>query len=110
LSELRLPVAKRPFSTHNFLGVPQAGDDELLVLPIEQNRGTENNMIVMQRNKIVAWEVVAPGQNAFIDSAGNKSEHYSDQFDMYNEFGRKRVWFYPDDVAKHKQTEIGLTY
>jgi len=110
LSELRLPLAKRPFSTRNFLGVPQAGNDELMVLPIEQNRGTENNMIVMQRNNIVAWEVVAPGQSAFIDSAGNKDEHYSDQFDMYNEFGRKRVWFYPQDVARHKQSEVYLSY
>ena len=110
LSDLRLPVASRPFSTRNFLGVPQAGNDERLVLPTEQNRGTENNMIVMQRDEIVAWEVVAPGQSAFIDAAGNKGEHYSDQFEMYKEFGRKRVWFYPQDVAKHKRSEVNLSY
>jgi len=110
LSDLRLPVAKRPFSSRNFLGIPQAGEDESLVLPIEQNRGTENNMIIMQRDNIVAWEVVAPGQSGFIDSAGNKSKHYSDQLEMYNEFGRKRVWFYPGDVAAHMQSEIRLTY
>ncbi len=67
-------------------------------------------MIVMQRDNIVAWEVVAPGQSGFIDPAGNKSEHYADQFDMYNKFGRKRVWFYADDVDLHKQSEVQLTY
>lgn len=110
LAELRLPVAKRPFSTSNFLGIPQAGEDELMVAPIEQNRGTENNMIVMQRDAIVAWEVAPPGQNAFISPAGSRSANYADQFEMYHQFGRKRVWFYTDDVEANAQSETMLTY
>ena len=55
--QLRLPVAKRPFHASNFLGVPQATGDELMIAPIEQNRGTENNMIVMERDAIVGYEV-----------------------------------------------------
>ena len=110
VSELRLLVAQRPFSIRNFLGIPQAGDDELMVAPIEQNRGTENNMIVMKRDAIVGYEVTPPGQNAFISPDGDKGEHYDDQFEMYYTFGKKRMWFYPDDVEKNKKSETLLTY
>jgi penicillin amidase len=109
-SELRLPVAKRPFSTSNFLGIPQAGESELMIAPIEQNRGTENNMIVMKRDAIVGYEVAPPGQSGFINLAGEKGDHYDDQFEMYYRFGKKRMWFYPDDVATNKQSEILLNY
>jgi penicillin amidase len=110
LAELRMPVAKRPFSTRNFLGIPQADEHELMTAPLEQNRGTENNMIVMQRDAIVAWEVAPPGQNAFISPDGSRSAHYADQFEMYHQFGRKRVWFYATDVETNKQSEEILTY
>ena len=110
LDDLRLPVASRPFGTSNFLGIPQAGKNELMVAPIEQNRGTENNMIVMERDKIIGWEVTPPGQNAFIDAKGKKSKHYDDQFEMYHEFGKKRMWFYADDVEANKNSETFLAY
>ncbi len=110
LTALRLPVAKRPFSNRNFLGIPQAGVDEIRVAPIEQNRGTENNMIVMQENAIVGWEVTPPGQNAFIGPDGEKNPHYEDQFEMYQNFGRKRMWFYPGDVQNHKVSEEIISY
>ncbi len=106
----RLAVASRPFSNVNFLGVPQAGDDELKTAPIEQNRGTENDMIVMREDAIVGWEVTPPGQNAFISPAGKKGAHYDDQFDMYNRFGRKRMWFYPQDVEANKVSEEYISY
>lgn len=76
-----------------------------MTAPIEQNRGTENNMIVMQRDAIVAWEVAPPGQNAFISPDGTKSKHYDDQFEMYQKFARKRVWFYEADVEANKRSE-----
>lgn len=110
LTALRLPVAKRPFSNRNFLGIPQAGVDEIRVAPIEQNRGTENNMIVMQENAIVGWEVTPPGQNAFIAPDGEKNPHYEDQFEMYQNFGRKRMWFYPGDVQNNKVSEEIISY
>jgi penicillin amidase len=105
-----LPVAPRPFSTRNFLGIPQAGDDETLTAPLEQNRGTENNMIVMKPDAIVGWEVTAPGQSGFIDRNGVRSAHYDDQFEMYHTFGRKRTWFYPDDVAANQRSETILEF
>lgn len=109
-SELRLPVAKRPFSTKNFLGIPQASEAELMNAPIEQNRGTENNMIVMTRDAIVGYEVTPPGQNGFISPDGDKSGHYDDQFEMYYRFGKKRMWFYPEDIDFNKRSETFLSY
>ena len=106
----RLPVARRPFLTNNFLGVPQAGGDELIIAPLEQNRGTENNMIVMQKGAIVGFEVTPPGQNAFIRPDGVRGDHHDDQFEMYYTFGKKRMWFYADDVETKKTSETLLSY
>jgi penicillin amidase len=108
--DFRLPVADRPFATKNFLGIPQAGEAEIMTAPLEQNRGTENNMIVMKRGAIEGYEVTPPGQSGFIDRSGRKSAHYDDQFEMYYRFGRKRMWFYADDVAAHRQSETRLTF
>jgi penicillin amidase len=105
-----LPVAPRPFFTKNFLGIPQAGSDEFMVAPMEQNRGTENDMIVMKENAIVGWEVTPPGQNAFISPKGQKGPHYDDQFSMYHEFGRKRMWFYSEDIEANKTSEETINY
>lgn len=110
MSAFLLPVAPRPFSTKNFLGIPQAGDDEYMVAPAEQNRGTENDMIVMKEGAIVGWEVTPPGQNAFISPTGQKGPHYDDQFRMYHEFGKKRMWFYKEDVEAHKTSEETIVY
>jgi penicillin amidase len=110
ITNYRLPVAKRPFSNINFLGIPQASRDELMTAPIEQNRGTENNMMVMEENAIIGWEVTPPGQNAFVSPKGEKTAHYDDQFEMYNSFGRKRMWFYAGDVEANKKSEIMLVY
>lgn len=110
LTEFRLPVAKRPFATRNFLGIPQAREDELLIGPIEQNRGTENDMIIMKPGAIVGYEVTPPGQNAFISPDGVKGQHYDDQFEMYRNFGKKRMWFYPNDVEANKASEVTLSY
>ena len=105
-----LPVAPRPFSARNFLGIPQAGDSDHMTAPIEQNRGTENNMIVLRPGAIVGWEVTPPGQSGFVSPDGDTNPHYDDQFEMYYSFGRKRTWFYADDVEANKKTEITLTY
>ncbi len=110
VTSYRLPVAKRPFSNVNFLGIPQAGSDEMMLAPIEQNRGTENNMMVMSEDAIVGWEVTPPGQDAFISPVGEKGAHYDDQFELYNSFGRKRMWFYAKDVAANKVSEEVINY
>lgn len=81
-----------------------------MIAPVEQNRGTENNMIVMKRDAIVGFEVTPPGQNGFISPDGEKGAHYDDQFEMYYRFGKKRIWFYADDVDNYKHSETFLGY
>ncbi len=101
MRDWRLANAPRPFSNKNFLGVPQTLASAAMDAPLEQNRGTENNMVVLHPDRIEAWEVVPPGQSGFISPDGKPGPHHSDQFDMYNRFARKRVWFYPEDVEKN---------
>ncbi|MBT4522654.1 MAG: penicillin acylase, partial [Halieaceae bacterium] len=105
----RMPVAPRPYSSKNFLGIPQADVSSEMVAPIEHNRGTENNMMVMTADKVIGYEVVPPGQSGFISPAGEKHQHYEDQFDLYNTFGKRRIWFYPQDVEAHKVSETVIT-
>ena len=106
----RLPAPKRPFDTSNFLGVPQNNEEQLMLAPIEQNRGTENNMIVFRNNDVVGYEVTPPGQNAFIAPDGKKGPHFDDQFQMYHRFEKKRMWFYPQDVEAHKTSDVVLIF
>ncbi len=106
----RLAAASLSFNTHNFLGIPQTSENLAMSIPIQQNRGTENNMVIMKKDGIIAWEVTPPGQNAFIDPAGNKGAHFDDQLELYSTFGRKRMWFYPQDVEANKRSEEVLYY
>ncbi|MEO0997611.1 MAG: penicillin acylase family protein, partial [Pseudomonadota bacterium] len=108
--EQPLATATRPFLTDNFLGVPQALESERLVTPIEQNRGTENNMIVLRPGAIEGFEVTPPGQSGFVARDGRRSPHYDDQLDLYHRFGRKRIWFYAADVERARQSETTLSY
>ena len=59
---------------------------------------------------MVGYEFTPPGQSAFIRPDGDKGEHYDDQFEMYYTFGKKRMWFYADDVENNKKSETLLTY
>ncbi len=106
----RLPVAERPFGTDNFLGIPQTGEDQSLLMPVEQNRGTENNMVIMNKDRIVAWEVTPPGQSGFINPDGKKGAHFDDQFELYYTFGKKRMWFYAEDVEANKSAQEIISY
>ncbi|MEM8496833.1 MAG: penicillin acylase family protein [Pseudomonadota bacterium] len=90
--------APRPFTHKNFLGIPQTLESAAMLAPIEQNRGTENNMMVLQEDKIIGYEVVPPGNSGFISPQAEKDPNFSNQFDMYNDFQRKRLWFYRADV------------
>ncbi|MEM7280405.1 MAG: penicillin acylase family protein [Pseudomonadota bacterium] len=106
----RLKVPTRPYSTDNFLGVPQTTPTFGFVGPIEQNRGTENNMVVLREDNIVAYDVTPPGQSGFVASDGTKSPHFDDQLEMYNTFNRKRIWFYPNEVERNQVSQTLLTY
>ena len=104
----RLPVPQRPFLAKNFLGIPQARPEDQLTTPLEQNRGTENNMFVLKDSGIVGYEAVPPGQSGFIAPDGSKSPHYEDQLDLYLNFGKKRMWFTDGEVAANMKSEVFL--
>jgi penicillin amidase len=110
ITAYQLPTATRPFHYRNFLGIPQADETELMTAPIEQNRGTENNLMIMKEGAIVAYEVTPPGQNGFVGADGKVGPHYDDQFDMYRSFEKKRMWFYDKDVAANAKSETIVSY
>ena len=66
--------------------------------------------MIMKEGAIVAWEVAPPGQSGFIGPDGSTSAHYNDQFDMYANFGKKRMWFYEQDVMENAASETVLEY
>ncbi|MFK7954932.1 MAG: penicillin acylase family protein [Lysobacterales bacterium] len=41
---------------------------------------------------------------------GSRSKHYQDQLDMYQQFGRKRMWFYRPDMEAHQTSVTTLNY
>ncbi|MGF1684460.1 penicillin acylase family protein [Photobacterium minamisatsumaniensis] len=89
------------FNNKNYIGVPQAGEDEVSDTPIALNRGTENNMTVFKQDSIEAFEIAAPGQSGFIAPDGSPSKHYDDQYDDFINFRLKPVYF-ERDVLKAK--------
>jgi len=64
----------------------------------------------MQEDAIAGWEVTPPGQNGFVSPSGKRSPHYDDQLEMYQEFGRKRMWFYAGDIEENKSSEEVINY
>lgn len=109
-AQWRIPDAPMVFAPKNFLGVPQADDKAVLSFPSTQNRGTENNMTVFDSKGVRAVDVVAPGQSGFVAPDGTPSVHTRDQFDMYRDFGSKRVWFTPAEVRANAKSVETLRY
>ena len=50
----RMAVAPRPYRAENFLGIPQTTAGNVMQAAMEQNRGMENNMLVMKEKGIIA--------------------------------------------------------
>lgn len=103
-NQWQLALYPRPFNYKNFMGIPQNNEIITATLPIEQNRGTENNMTVFHTDRIEGFEVAPPGQSGFIAPDGTPSPHMYDQLDMYQNFGKKRMWFYKEDVLRQAQS------
>ena len=106
----KVPAPPMVFAPKNFLGVPQADAKAVLSYRATQNRGTENNMTVFDGKSVRAVDVVAPGQSGFVAPDGTPSPHTRDQFDLYNTFGSKRVWFTVDEVRRNATSEETLRY
>ena len=105
------PVADHIYITNNFLGIPQAGADEVLKSPVNMNRGTENDLIVFGRDgRASSCEAAPPGQSGFIAPDGTRAKHYQDQLEMYAKFGCKPTWLEPKDVDKNLESKTVLRY
>jgi len=97
-------VIPMPFSPINFMGYPQAGSDEQLLLPTHLNRGTENNQVTFSTDgKAAICTVAPPGQSGFIAPSGEKSPHYQDQMELYQSFGYKQKFL--DSAQEDAQFE-----
>lgn len=109
-STWRAPVAPHWFLTTSYIGVPSASPSEQLEGPAFMNRGTENNLVTANLNGLRQWDVVAPGESGFVSPDGTKSQHYSDQFEMYLDFGKHREWYAPAEVDRHTESQVTLRY
>lgn len=104
-------VHRQRFARKNFLGVPQAGRDEVLHLPTFMNRGTENDRVTFGRNGNVALcTVTPPGQSGFISPNGKKSSHYSDQLAEYKSFKCLKQKLTARALGKDLESSKTLTY
>jgi penicillin G amidase len=82
-------VVPHEFNNRNFVGVPQAGDDEFLRLPIYMNRGSENNLAVLSVDSVRSLDVTPPGQSGFVAPDGTRAPHYDDQLALFDVFELK---------------------
>ncbi len=81
-----VPISRMTFSSKNFLGVPQAADDETIVGAQYMNRGSENDMAVLGGGANRLCLVAPPGQSGFVAPDGTASPHSRDQLDLFNTF------------------------
>lgn len=82
----RIEIDQHRFRTENYLGVPQAGEDETLSIGTAMNRGTENNRVTFSDGAVEFCAVTPPGQSGFIHPSGEPSAHYDDQLELYEAF------------------------
>ncbi len=105
-----LPVVQQQFFYRNFAGIPQASVGEDLYLPINMNRGTENHLVTFSRGTVEGWDVCPPGQSGFVAPSGSKSAHYSDQMELYRDFGLKPMLFDLSEVLGDSASPQILNY
>ena len=96
------------FTAFNFRGVAQTTKSNEMSLPVIMNRGSENNLFVAKDNTIKGWDVFAPGQSGFIAPDGSRSQHYSDQLELYWQFKHKPLPFTIKQVKAMQETEVVL--
>jgi penicillin amidase len=110
MSKWLSPVATQLFRITNFTGTLQAGADEELSFKPYQNRGTQNDRIILNKSGVTMCDVAPPGQSGFISPAGTKSPHYQDQLDLYKNFGCKPQWTVSSDVDKNIESTRTISY
>lgn len=93
-------VVTHEFNHRNFVGVPQAGEEEFLRLPVYMNRGSENNLAVLAADGVRSFDVTPPGQSGFVAPDGARSPHYDDQLALFDAFELKPQAFTRAEVER----------
>ncbi|GAA2796309.1 penicillin acylase family protein [Saccharopolyspora taberi] len=104
MRQWKAPVVPATFDHENFAGIPQALPEEAVSRGAFMNRGSQNDIVVLDRDGITAAEVCAPGQSGFVAPDGATGAHYQDQLDLFLSFRNKPVWFTPDEVRAHQSS------
>jgi penicillin amidase len=110
MSKWLSPAATQLFRITNFTGTLQAGADEEFSFRPYQNRGTQNDRIVLSQSGVTMCDVAPPGQSGFIAPDGARSPHYQDQLDLYKNFGCKRQWTKASDVDRNTESTKRISY
>lgn len=108
MSNWKLPTSVKLFSSKNFTGTPQTSAQYTFQFTGYQNRGTENNKVTFINDKVEFCDAMPPGQSGFIDSNGNKSPHYEDQLEMYEQFECKQVAFGQKEIDQSTKSQTIL--
>ena len=75
-----------------------------------QNRGTENDWIVLSSATITRCEAAPPGESGLIDSSGTRAPHYDDQIKLYQSFACKPLWLSAKDVDANTESSEKLVF
>lgn len=109
LADWRLELPQHVFKTSNYLGIPQAGEDEELAIGTEMNRGTQSDLVTFRDGAVSFCAVTPPGQSGFIAPSGEKSPHYQDQLALYENFECRPQALLREDVNKVTSETISFT-
>jgi penicillin G amidase len=110
MSQWLTPVLPHVFATENFVGVPETTPDRMRQFSPMQNRGTENDRVILSRSGVERCDVVPPGESGFVSPAGVQSVHADDQLGMYQEFTCKPVWLSAREVDSHTESVRRLKF
>lgn len=103
------PLPKHVFVTKNYLGIPQAGENEQIEIGTTMNRGTQSDLITFKDDAVSVCLVSPPGQSGFISPAGEKSPHYDDQLKLYETFTCRPQALKRSEVEKAAVERTNLT-
>lgn len=100
MSQWKLAAAPMQWKPYNFRGVPQASKEHVLQASAYMNRGSENNLFVVDGQNFTAYDVIPPGQSGHINADGTLSAHYDDQLNMFIDYQYKPVPFTRQQVEE----------
>jgi penicillin amidase len=110
LPRWRMSAAEHRFSSENYFGVPDTVPGHAIQFTPLQNRGTENDWIVLSSAEVTRCEAAPPGESGLIESSGTRAPHYDDQIKLYQSFACKPVWLSSKDVDANTESAEKLVF